>query len=94
MSTIFRKPTAASPSPPPSPFARPEPEPWWQRSIDLPKNTFAYLLLAAVVGFFALLVYGTWGSPGPVDDGQRGSALVCSYTERNGLAVGTCQERR
>ena len=51
-------------------------------------------LYVAVAGFLAVLVYSTT-APGPVDDGQRGSALVCQYVvERNGQAIGSCQERR
>jgi len=45
----------------------------------------------AVAGFLAVLVYSTT-APGPVDDGQRGSVLVCQ--ERGGQAIGSCQERQ
>ena len=48
-------------------------------------------LYVAVAGFLAVLVYSTT-APGPVDDGQRGSVLVCQ--ERGGQAIGSCQERR
>ena len=99
MSTVFRKPAVPVP---PQPLTSPKSKPWlrsvlsstvWQRRIDLPDRYLAIQLYVAVVGFPAVLVYSTT-APGPVDDGQRGSALVCQYVERNGQAIGSCQERR
>jgi len=94
MSTVFRKPTIPVP---PQPFARPKSKPWlrsvlsstaWQRgTIDLSDRYLAIPLYVAVAGFLAVLVYSTT-APGPVDDGQRGSVLLC------GQAIGSCQERR
>ena len=90
MSTVFRKPTIPVT---PQPLTRPKSKPWlrsvlsstvWQRGrIDLPDRYLAIPLYVAVAGFLAVLVYSTT-APGPVDDGQRGSALACQYVERAG----------
>ena len=99
MSTVFRKPAVPVP---PQPLTSPKSKPWlrsvlsstvWQRRIDLPDRYLAIPLYVAVAGFLAVLVYSTT-APGPVDDGQRGSALICQYVERNGQAIGTCLARR
>jgi hypothetical protein len=98
MSTVFRKPAVPVPL---QPLTRPKSKPWlrsvlsstvWQRGrIDLPDRYLAIPLYVAVAGFLAVLVYSTT-APGPVDDGQRGSVLVCQ--ERGGQAIGSCQERQ
>ena len=100
MSTVFRKPEVRVP---PQLLARPKSKSWlrsvlsstvWRRGrIDLPDRYLAIPLYVAVAGFLAVLVYSTT-APGPVDDGQRGSALVCQYGERGAQAIGSCQERR
>ena len=100
MSTVFRKPAVPVP---PQPLTRPKSKPWlrsvlsstvWKRKrIDLPDRYLAIPLYVAVAGFLAVLVYSTT-TTGPVDDGQRGSALVCQYGERGAQAIGSCQERR
>ena len=98
MSTVFRKPTVPVPH-----FTRPKSKPWlrsvlsstvWKRKrIDLPDRYLAIPLYVAVAGFLAVLVYSTT-APAPVDDGQRGSVLLCQYVERGPQAIGSCQERR
>ena len=100
MSTVFRKPAVPVP---PQPFTRSKSKPWlrsvlsstvWKRKrIDLPDRYLAILLYVAVAGFLAVLVYSTT-SPGPVDDGQRGSVLVCQSVERGGQAIGSCLARK
>ena len=100
MSTVFRKPAVPVP---PQPSTRPNSKQWlrsvlsstvWKRKrIDLPDRYLAIPLYVAVAGFLAVLVYSTT-APGPVDDGQRGSALLCQYGERGAQAIGSCQERR
>jgi len=100
MSTVFRKPAV---SVPPQHFTRTKSKPWlrsvlsstvWKRKrIDLPDRYLAIPLYVAVAGFLAVLVYSTT-APGRVDDGQRGSALLCQYVGRGAQAIGSCQERR
>jgi len=100
MSTVFRKPAVPVP---PQHFTSPTSKPWlrsvlsstvWKRKgIDLPDRYLAIPLYVAVAGFLAVLVYSTT-APGPVDDGQRGSALLCQYGKRGTQAIGSCQERR
>ena len=101
MSTVFRKPTIPVT---PQPLTRPKSKPWlrsvlsstvWKRKrIDLPDRYLAIPLTVAVAGFLAVCVYSVARDLGSVDDGQRGSALVCQYVERSGQAIGSCQERR
>ena len=89
MSTVFRKPAVPVP---PQPLTSPKSKPWlrsvlsstvWQRRIDLPDRYLAIPLYVAVAGFLAVLVYSTT-APGPVDDGQRGSALSVREARRTG----------
>jgi hypothetical protein len=98
MSTVFRKPAVPVP---PQPFTRPNSKRWlwsvlstvWQRErIDLPDSYLAIPLTVAVAGFLAVCVYSVARDLGSVDDGRRGSALVCQYVERGGQAIGSCQE--
>ena len=101
MSTVFRKPAVPVPS---QPSTRPNSKQWlrsvlssavWQRErIDLPDRYLAIPLTVAVAGFLAVCVYSVARDLGSVDDGRRGSALVCQYVERGGQAIGSCQERR
>jgi len=90
MSTVFRKPAVPVP---PQPFTYSKSKPWlrsvlsstvWKRKrIDLPDRYLAIPLYVAVAGFLAVLVYSTT-APGPVDDGQRGSALSVREARRTG----------
>src|SRR5215510_15451559 len=101
MSTVFRKPTIPVT---PQPFTGPNSKQWlrsvlsstvWQRErIDLPDRYLAIPLIVAVAGFLAVCVYSVARDLGSVDDGWRGSALVCQYVEQGGQAIGSCQERR
>ena len=102
MSTVFRKPAVPQP---PQPLTRPKSKPWlrsilsstvWKRRrIDLPDRYLAIPLTVAVAGFLAVCVYYSVARDlGSLDDGRRGSALVCQYVELGGQAIGSCQERR
>src|SRR5215471_4695398 len=93
MSTVFRNPAVPVP---PQPLTSPKSKPWvlgstvWQRGrIDFPDRYLAIPLYVAVAGFLAVLVYSATASR-RVDDGQRGSVLVCQSVERGGQAIGSC----
>src|SRR5262245_48809576 len=100
MSTIFRKPAVPVP---PQPFTRPNSKQclrsvlsstvWRLERIDLPDRYLAIPLTVAVAGFLAVCVYSVARDLDSLDDGRRGSPLVCQYVELGGQAIGSCQER-